>query len=162
MANQANVITFEDDQAFRQLSYSWATSYDTKNWDLLSSICTKEVQTLYSALDARLGDKTVPKEDYISSFSSDASLGDKRVRTQHLLGAVHFEKTGSDEAVGHWQIQAAHYRTLADGSVKEWISASYVDHIYERVGGQWKFGGLRPHTKLWERGHVLDVIGQFD
>lgn len=30
MANQANVITFEDDQAFRQLSYSWATSYDTK------------------------------------------------------------------------------------------------------------------------------------
>ncbi|KAF4554732.1 Scytalone dehydratase-like protein [Elsinoe fawcettii] len=154
--------TYEHEKAWRQISFSWATSYDTKDWKLLDSITTAQVQTLYSGIDPRLGDKTVAKEDYIGHFSSDSSLGDKRIKTQHFLGGASFELKSPDSAVGYWQIRAAHYRTLSDGAVKEWTSASYVDHLYERVGGEWKLSGLRPHTKLWERGSVLDVIGKFD
>ncbi|KAG8627929.1 hypothetical protein KVT40_003802 [Elsinoe batatas] len=153
---------FADEQAWRNLSWSWATSYDTKNWTLLESITTPQVQTIYSGIDPRLGDKTVAKEEYIGHFSSKASLGDDIIKTQHILGAVKFEITGLDTATGNWQVQAAHYRTLATGEVKEWTSASYVDHLYERIGGEWKFAGLRPHTKLWERGSVMSVIGEFE
>ncbi|PNS18889.1 hypothetical protein CAC42_5428 [Sphaceloma murrayae] len=173
------------EDAKRAKSFSGQGGQGGKNdFKLLDSICAAQVQTLYSGIDPRLGDRTVSKEDYIGHFSSEESLGDKRgesrpmavfvppfpsgqladlvVRTQHLLGGSEFESTGAEQAVGHWQIQASHYRTLADGSVTEWTCASYVDHIYERVGGVWKLAGLRPHTMLWERGHVTSVMGKFD
>ncbi|KAG8631313.1 hypothetical protein KVT40_000453 [Elsinoe batatas] len=162
MASQRNNYTNEDEKAWRQLSFSWATAYNTKNWSLLDSIAAPQVQILVSEVSQKRGDRTWPKSEYIAHFSSKPMLGDERLQSQHLLGAVVFDANGDDSAVGHWQLQTGLYRTLADGSVREWTVALYVDHLYERIQDTWKFAGFRPHTKLWERGEMYDVMGVFD
>ncbi|KAF2223442.1 Scytalone dehydratase [Elsinoe ampelina] len=162
MTSKEKSYTYEDEKAWRQVSFSWATAYNTKDWPLLDSIAAPQVQMLVSEVDSRGSNKTVPKAEYIARFSSKAMLGDERIASQHLLGAANFEVKGPTSAIGHWQIQVGLYRKLADGNLREWTVASYVDHMYERIDGIWKLAGFRPHTKLWERGEMYDVLGEFD
>ncbi|KAH8898530.1 NTF2-like protein [Thozetella sp. PMI_491] len=153
--------TFEDEKAFRHLSYQWAKAYDTKDWELLLRICGPLVRDFYGKLDPSLINAVVPKSTYVAEWSSQKLLGDERVKTQHLLGAVEFELCGRDLAIGTWQIQATHRRFLADGQVAVWIANGYVKHFFDRIDGVWKFGGLQPtlpQTQLGQESYVLGVF----
>ncbi|KAG2169765.1 NTF2-like protein [Aureobasidium pullulans] len=165
MAVTCSSHTFEDDKSFRRLSWSWAKAYDKKDWVLLRSICTPNVQWLYSDLNPAFEDKQLTAEEYVAEMSAQHGLGDSRITTQHLLGAVVFEETefdGTYYITGDWQIQASHRRVLADGEIRVWNGFSYVKHYYARdADGEWKLSGIQPHDVLMQDGHPGLVLGAF-
>lgn len=78
-------------------------------------------------------------------------LGDKTVKTQHLLGASSWTKVSSDYVIGHHQLRAAHQvytdETLTEVKLKGHSHATN-EHYYRKVDGKWKFAGLKP-TVRW-------------
>lgn len=79
------------------------------------------------------------------------------VRTQHLLGGAHFVMLDDGLATGEWQIKAAHLReATAESKRGVWDSYAYTKHYYEKVDGQWMFGGIEPTIIL------MDYEGGFD
>ena len=83
------------------------------------------------------------------------------VQTQHLLGAAVFTRRSETEAKGDWQVRARHVRVFDNGETREWDSSGFVEFTYVKVEGEWKLGGVRPHTVVAATGKPEDVIGQF-
>lgn len=83
------------------------------------------------------------------------------VQTQHLLGLGVFTRVGETEARGDWQVRARHVRVVDNGATYEWDSSSFVEFTYLKVEGEWKLGGIRPHTVVANTGKPEEVIGQF-
>ncbi|KAH0288254.1 NTF2-like protein [Aureobasidium namibiae CBS 147.97] len=166
MTTSPSTHSFQDDQDFRRISWSWAKAYDTKDWALLRSICAPTVQWLYNSLNAQFVDKQMTIDEYVEEMSAMTGLGDPRLSTQHLLGAVVFEEVvfnGQCYIVGDWQAQASHRRILANGEVRVWDGFSYVRHYYARdVNHKWQLAGVQPHTVLISDGHPGLVLGKFD
>lgn len=84
------------------------------------------------------------------------------VETQHLLGGVVFEKVADDLASGDWQIQASHRRAMQNGQEGWWTGHSYVKHYYQKIGQDWLFAGVEPHTVVLHNGLRQHVIGHFE
>jgi len=156
MANPQQ-LTYDDEKAFRALSWTWAKAADTKDWDLLGTICADQVQTLYAGVAPGMTDSVYERDDYVHHFVK-AFLGDTDLRSQHLLGAVVFTCQSVDRATGSWQASVRHLLPREDGSIGEWSSGSYIDHMYERVEGTWKLAGVKPHTRLWQTGQATNVM----
>ena len=69
---------------------------------------------------------------------------------------------GQKYVTGNWQAQASHRRKFADGEIRTWNGFSYVRHYYSRnAAGEWKLGGIQPHTVLMQDGHPGLVLGIF-
>ncbi|KAI4854088.1 hypothetical protein E4T44_00414 [Aureobasidium sp. EXF-8845] len=155
-----NSVDFPETE-FRRLSWLWANSYDSKDWKQLRSICTDTFKMFYGDLDPRLGNQTVPTEEFVATMSAQTALGDHRLKTMHFLGAVVFERSG-DDVMACWQIQGLHRRELSDGSVTSWNGYNYVQHFYELDGnGEWKLAGVKPSKPLFMDGSPHQVIGVF-
>ena len=71
-------LTFADDTAFRQLSWSWSRSVDEKDWKLLLDICAPEVRNYYKQLDPSLPNDIVPRKEFVDTWSSQSLVGDER------------------------------------------------------------------------------------
>ena len=83
------------------------------------------------------------------------------VQTQHLLGAAVFTQISETEARGDWQVRARHVRVFDNSETREWDSSGFVEFTYMKLEGEWKLGGVRPHTVVAATGRPEDVIGQF-
>jgi len=83
------------------------------------------------------------------------------VQTQHLFGAAVFALISETEARGDWQVRARHVRVFDNSETREWDSSGFVEFTYVKVEGEWKLGGVRPHTVVAETGHADEVIGRF-
>ena len=95
----------------------------------------------------------MPASDYLSMISDPKVLGNKRLRTQHFVGATKWEKVSDDEIVGYHQLRVPH-QVYADESLKEVKVKGHAHstntHWYKRVDGVWKFAGLAPEIRWFE------------
>lgn len=86
-------------------------------------------------------------------------LGDPTIKTQHLLGAMWWEKLSETEVIGHHQLRAAH-QVYTDPSLQtvklKGHSHATNEHYYRKVDGVWKFAGLKP-TVRWNE-HRFDEV----
>ena len=85
------------------------------------------------------------------------------MHTQHLLGNVTFEFHGHnhDHASGLWQILATHRRKLNTGQIAVYVASGYVKHFYDKIEGEWRFGGVEPQLPVTEEGKIEFVLGDF-
>lgn len=96
--------------------------------------------------------------------SSPHFLGNKRIKTQHFIGAGKWERNGEDSIKGTHQMRVAHQK-YQDDELKE---VRYHGHahgnatIHYRRGedGAWKFAGLEPGIRWSE--HDYDKIFQHE
>ncbi|KAI1070556.1 hypothetical protein LB507_006658 [Fusarium sp. FIESC RH6] len=154
-------LTYNDEQNFRELTFKWSIAWDKKDMSTFLAITTPEFLGDYSDLPA-VGKvfKTSP-EGFVKNSFRNEGLGDPRLQTQHLLGLGVFTRVGEIEARGDWQVRARHVRVLDNGATYEWDSSSFVEFTYLKVEGEWKLGGIRPHTVVANTGKPEEVIGQF-
>ena len=81
-------------------------------------------------------------------------IGDPLVQTQHLIGASKWQKIREDFAVGLHQLRAAHQRYAAPD--RKYVQTkgygyAFVKHLYMRVDGVWKLGGLKMTVRWSDR-----------
>ncbi|KAH7174040.1 uncharacterized protein B0J16DRAFT_351266 [Fusarium flagelliforme] len=154
-------LNYSDERAFRELTFKWSIAWDTKDMSTFIAIATPQFVGDYSDLPA-VGKvfKTSAEGFFKTSFRNEG-LGDPRLQTQHLLGLGVFTRISETEARGDWQVRARHVRVLDNGETYEWDSSSFVEFTYLNVEGEWKLGGIRPHTVVANTGQPNEVIGVF-
>ncbi len=106
----------------------------------------------------------MPADEYIKMVSDPGFLGDPLLKTQHLLGAVRWEKVSDDYIVGHHQLRAGHLRfTDETHSVEEKRGHSHATNelYYRKVSGMWKFAGLKPEVR-WNEYEFETIFKGFD
>ncbi|KAG8352341.1 hypothetical protein FVEN_g9483 [Fusarium venenatum] len=152
--------TWEDEQAFRAISFKWSTAWDMKDRDLFCSITTAEITVDYSDYPAVPLDRlTLTPDNFFAFAFKKTSLGDPNLQTQHLLGLGIYTYVNDAEAKGNYQVRARHVRRFSNGKDVEWDSSCYVEHVYTKVDGTWKLKGIRPHTVIATTGAPEDVVG---
>ena len=86
-------------------------------------------------------------DEYMEMATDKDFLGDHLMQTQHLTGASYYERTSSTEAVGHHQVRAAHM-VYSGPDLKVLATEGHAHasniHGHRKIGGVWKFAGLRP------------------
>lgn len=99
----------------------------------------------------------LPAAELVAMASSPHFLGNKRVKTQHLVGgASKWIKTSETEITGHHQMRVAHQRYEDDELAKVFAQGhahGMAKMHYRRVGGEWKFAGLEPVIRWTEFEH---------
>lgn len=95
----------------------------------------------------------MPADEFVAMASDPAVLGDPTLRTQHFIGGTRWERVSDDEVVGHHQLRVPHQRyedeSLAKVTLKGHAHSTNM-HWYRKVGGEWKFAGLRPDIRWYE------------
>ncbi|CZT17610.1 related to scytalone dehydratase [Ramularia collo-cygni] len=136
----------EDTLAMQALAFDWAHSYDTKDWGLLASILSHELDVDYSQVTGSKC-KTMTKDDFVAMLSDKTLLGNDLVSTHHLIGASKYEMLTESSAIGVHQIRAAHQRyTQSD---KKAVAAKghghgLMQHKYLKTPQGWRIAGIRP------------------
>ncbi|KAF3051031.1 hypothetical protein E8E11_007906 [Didymella keratinophila] len=156
------------------ISQTWAHSYDTKNWSLLSTIITPVVHIDYTSV---VGPSdyfpSISASAYVSMMSNPSTLGHPLVATQHFLSTPTFTRTSLDEITGTFQVRAHHVRFSSDnkgdvdGYAKGWgrrvlavaTGHSMIQHFYQRTDGGWNLSGLRPEVGF-DPGDLKGLFGR--
>ncbi|CRK11175.1 hypothetical protein BN1723_009309 [Verticillium longisporum] len=132
-----------DERSFHELSYKWSIAWDRKDKSTWLAITAPQVVADYADYPA-VGTVTIASPDDIFTHSFTVTgLGDKRLGTQHFLGASFFTRTNATEHAAQWD------------------SSAFVEFLYVVVDGHWKIGGIRPHTVVATTGRPEDIIGSF-
>ncbi|KAK7973539.1 NAD(P)-binding protein [Apiospora saccharicola] len=152
-------LTFDDYLGLNACLLEWVESYDRKDWVRLRNCLAPELQIDYSAfLNKRWND--MPADEFVAMISSPQVLGNALLKTQHLVGASKWEAVGPDEVVGVHQTRSAHQRytdpTIAEVAVKGHAHSTCTLR-YKKLGGEWKFAGLRPDFR-WAEGDFDQVF----
>jgi scytalone dehydratase len=169
-------LTVTDYLILSKVVFDWADSYDTKvqyspepyqippltiiqDWDRLRSIIAPTLTVDYTKIGMKRWDD-MAADDYMSMVMHPGFLGDKTVKTQHLLGQTWWEKISDTEVIGHHQLRAAHqvYETVDLKTVKlRGHGHATNEHYYRKVDGVWKFAGLKPNVH-WNEHRFDDVF----
>ena len=107
--------------------------------------------------------EAMPAESFVSMALDAKVLGNPRLKTQHLVGAAKWVKTGEAEITGYHQMRVAHQRYSDDQLTKVAVKGHAHGKgtvWYRKVGGVWKFAGIEPdirwseydHDKIFEEG----------
>ncbi|KAF3344709.1 hypothetical protein EV126DRAFT_508279 [Verticillium dahliae] len=105
-----------DERSFRELSYKWSIAWDRKDKSTWLAITAPQVVADYADYPA-VGTVTIASPDDIFTHSFTVTgLGDKRLGSQHFLGASFFTRTNATEIKGDWQVRARHVRTLSNST----------------------------------------------
>lgn len=93
--------------------------------------------------------------------SNESFLGNRRIKTQHFIGASKWLQISDSEITGYHQMRVAHQK-YKDDELKEVL---YMGHAhgkatvkYRIVDGIWKFAGIEPDIRWGE--HNYDKIFQ--
>ena len=150
---------FAEYLSFRELSFEWADSYDTKDFDRLAKILTPELNIDYSIVAPNLPkEEKMSAQDFLAFVSSPFFLGDRLIRTQHLLGASKFEKLNDDEALGQIQIRAAHQREDGEGKAEfNGHGHALLHHRYRKIDDRWYLAGVKP-VVYWNEGTFEQIF----
>ncbi|KAL4945513.1 putative scytalone dehydratase [Aspergillus oleicola] len=161
MGSLGSDISFDEYLACSELTFEWADSYDTKDWDRLASILAPTVKIHYKSVNDFKDDK-LPAADFVSMMSAPQFLGDPLIHTQHLMGAHKYRKVAPGLIEGYHQIRAAHQRYTGDGLLD--VEAKGHGHAvitltYALVDGKWKWGGITTDIR-WNE-YQFDQIFKF-
>ncbi|KAK0735114.1 putative scytalone dehydratase [Lasiosphaeria miniovina] len=150
--------TFQDVLGCQAAIFEWAESYDTKDWDRLAKCIAPTLFIDYTTVMDKVWED-MPAPEFLAMASSEHFLGNKRIKTQHLIGAGRWVQTGADTITGYHQMRVAHQKYKDDGLTE----VLYKGHAhgkatvrYRRVAGVWKFAGLTPDIRWAE--HDYDKI----
>ncbi|KAG4421943.1 centractin- actin- protein of the dynactin complex [Cadophora malorum] len=151
-------LSLDDYLDLEALVFKWADSYDAKDWTLLESILAPRLLIDYTGIGKNCW-PAMPATEFISMVTNDDFLGDPCIKTQHLLGAHYWERISDTYVIGHHQIRAAHQvytePDLKEVKLKGHSHATNI-HYYTKVGGVWKFAGLKP-TVRWNE-HEFEKV----
>ena len=122
----------------RNVAFEWAESYDTKDWERRKRCLAPSVRLDFRALQGDVYESLKPDE-FAAIISSPKVIGDKRVKTQHLLG-------GAD-----WELLKERY---ADDDLAKVVNKGHgygvTEHWYKKFEGTWKLEGVRPKLEWSE------------
>lgn len=103
--------------------------------------------------------ESMPAVDFLELASSQQFLGNKRIKTQHLVGAGKWIQTAEGEITGYHQMRVAHQK-YGDDDLTEVVAKGHahgkVTIQYRSVDGVWKLAGLEPDIRWAE--HDLEKI----
>lgn len=134
-----------------------------QDWDRLRSIIAPTLKVDYTEVGLTKWD-SMAADEYMAMITHTGFLGDKTVKTQHLLGQTWWEKVSDTEVIGHHQLRAAHqvYETEELKTVKlRGHGHATNEHYYRKVNGVWKFAGLKP-TVRWNELRYDEVFKGLD
>lgn len=89
----------------------------------------------------------------MSMISSEKVLGNKAVKSQHLLGEVKYRRPSDTWIEATYQIRAAHQRVNPDHETEiagRSHSHGIIHHYYTLIDGRWKLGGLKTEQGWYE------------
>lgn len=136
----------------RNAAFEWSESYDRKDWARLQQILAPAVRLDFRSLRGELHENLTPAA-YAELLSSRALLGDKELKTQHLLGGAKFELQPDGSVKVEHQIRVAHQR-YKDESLTEVLNKGHgigaTTHWYRKIDGAWKIEGVAPRLEWSE------------
>ncbi|KAK0759547.1 hypothetical protein N5P37_007735 [Trichoderma harzianum] len=148
-------ISISDYLSIRNVAFEWAESYDTKDWGRLKECLAPSVRLDFRSLRGAYHENLNPEE---YSKILIGMIGDKRLKTQHFLGAGQWELQKDGLVRVAWQIRAAHQR-YADETLAEVINHGHghgvTTHWYQKIDGVWKLEGVAPRLDFAE----YDIFG---
>ncbi|KAL7934621.1 Scytalone dehydratase [Trichoderma chlorosporum] len=148
-------IPLSDYLSIRNIAFEWAESYDTKDWGRLKECLAPAVRLDFRSLRGELHENLTP-EAYSTILIG--MIGDKRLRTQHFLGAAQWEVLSDGRVRVAHQIRAVHQR-YTDETLTELVNKGHglgvTVHWYEKVNGVWKLEGVQPRLDISE----FDIYG---
>lgn len=128
--------------ALRNLAFDWAEAYDTKNWDQLRQCLAPSTFLDFRSLQGARHDDLSP-DDFAGIIIS--MIGDKRLKTQHLIGATKLECLDNGSVKVDNQIRVAHQRheteDLTSAVINKGHGYGVTTHWYRKVEGVWKIEG---------------------
>lgn len=130
----------------RNAAFEWSESYDLKDWERLQKILAPSVRLDFRSLKGELHENLSPKE-YAAILSSRPLLGDRTLKTQHLLGGAKVECQSDGIVKVQHQIRVAHQR-YKDNTFTEVLNKGHgigvTTHWYRKIDGVWKIEGVAP------------------
>jgi scytalone dehydratase len=134
------------------LAFEWAQSYDNKDWDRLQRCLAPSIRLDFRSLQGSLHENLTP-EEYVAILSDAKLLGDKRMKTQHLLGGSKWERSSDGTVQVGYQVRVAHQR-YADEDLAVVVNKGHgygrVQHWYRKIEGNWKLEGVVPQLEWSE------------
>ncbi|UKZ94641.1 uncharacterized protein TrAFT101_009496 [Trichoderma asperellum] len=148
-------ISLQDYLAIRNIAFEWAESYDTKDWDRLQKCLAPSVRLDFRSLHGALHENLSPGEYSTILFGM---IGDKRLKTQHLLGGSQWERLNDGAIRVAYQIRVAHQRYV-DESLGRVANKGHghgvTTHWYRKFNEVWKLEGVAPKLE-WDE---YDIFG---
>ncbi|EEH04214.1 scytalone dehydratase [Histoplasma capsulatum G186AR] len=142
----ATDISLADYLEIRNAAFEWSESYDLKDWERLQKILAPSVRLDFRSLKGELHENLSPKE-YAAILSSRPLLGDRTLKTQHLLGGAKVECQSDGIVKVQHQIRVAHQR-YKDNTFTEVLNKGHgigvTTHWYRKIDGVWKIEGVAP------------------
>lgn len=155
-----HILIGVDYLAMSNLAFEWSESYDNKDWERLRRILAPSVRLDFRALQGSLHEKLSPDE-YVAIISGPKVIGDKRLKTQHLLGGAQWELLSDGTVTASHQIRVAHQRYANEDLavvVNKGHAHGVTQHWYRKVDGSWKIEGVAPKLGWFEH----DLFGTLD
>ncbi|PSN65991.1 scytalone dehydratase-inhibitor complex [Corynespora cassiicola Philippines] len=145
----ASDITFEEYMALSRITFEWADSYDSKQFDRLAAILAPEVTLDYSEA---FGQKpiTMSKESFLKLSDNPNRLGGI-VDCIHHIGGSKYDRTGPDTVTGYHQVRTEYkrYKTVEKKEVEATGQGlTLMHHYYKKVDGKWKLAGTKPGRRM--------------
>ncbi|KAF3017104.1 hypothetical protein E8E14_008541 [Neopestalotiopsis sp. 37M] len=138
----ANNLELSDYIALRSLAFEWAESYDTKNWEQLKQCLAPSTSLDFRLLQGALHENLSP-DDFAGIIIK--MIGDKRLKTQHFIGATKLECVDDGTVKVEHQIRVAHQRheteDLTSPVVNKGHGHGVTTHWYKKFDGIWKIAG---------------------
>ncbi|KPI41985.1 putative scytalone dehydratase [Cyphellophora attinorum] len=141
------------------LTFEWAMSYDTKDWNRLKAILAPKLNIDYTDVDGTTFDN-IPPEKWIEHCSNPRFLGGNRMSTQHFIGAAKYVQLTPNEIQADYQIRAAHVRWMDDARTVEGPKGhghGLMRQNYIKIDGAWRLAGWRPIV-LWNEHDFGEVV----
>ncbi|TQV90434.1 scytalone dehydratase [Cordyceps javanica] len=143
-------ISIQDYIEITNLVSRWSTSYDTKDWDLLRTCLAPSSRLDFRSLQGELHEN-LSADDYVSILIK--TIGDKRLKTQHFMGAATWSWLGEGSIEVVHQMRVAHQR-YTDEAIGEVLNKGhahgFVFHQYKKCHGEWKIESVRPKLEWTE------------
>jgi scytalone dehydratase len=163
--------TLLDWLALSRITFEWADSYDSKQFDRMEKILAPKVtvrsqgKTSPSFLQSGYSDIPTKKLDYSEAFgtvyrdmpassfvkmSSNPNRLGGIVDCIHHVGASKYDRTGPDTVTGYHQVRTEYkrWKTMEKKEVEATGQGlTIMLHYYQRVNGEWKLAGVKPLTR---------------
>ncbi|TVY21545.1 Scytalone dehydratase [Lachnellula arida] len=139
-------ITISDYLELNNIAYEWASSYDTKDWTRLHRCLAPSLRLDFRSLQGSLHEQLSP-EAFVAILADVKLLGDKRMKTQHLLGGARWERLGDGTVQAWHQIRVAHQRYVSEDLAvvaNKGHAHGVTRHWYRKVDGAWMLEGVAP------------------
>lgn len=127
----------------RNVTFEWAESYETKDWERLRKCLAPSTRLDFRSLQGALHENLSPDE-YVAILSGVSLLGRKRLKTQHFLGESKWERLNDGSVQVAHQIRVAHQFYVDDdlsAVAKKGHAHGVTTLWFRKVEGIWKLEG---------------------